>query len=102
MRQITEFMSESVTVTYWGVHGTLPVCGADNLRYGGNTSCVSVEVSGEPMFIFDCGSGIKQLSDSISAAKIQRLSARIFVSHTHWDHINTFSSVASARCGQTT
>ena len=89
MRQIDEIMSESVTVSYWGVHGTLPVCGAGTLRYGGNTSCVSIEVSGEPLFIFDCGSGIKQLSDSINAAKIQRLSARIFISHTHWDHINT-------------
>ena len=89
MRQIDEILSESVTVSYWGVHGTLPVCGAGSLRYGGNTSCVSVEVSGEPLFIFDCGSGIKQLSDSISATKVQRMSARIFISHTHWDHINT-------------
>ena len=90
MRQVTEIMSEGLTVNYWGVRGTLPVCGASSLRYGGNTSCVSIEVSGEPMFIFDCGSGIKQLSDRINAAKIQRLSARIFISHTHWDHINTF------------
>ena len=89
MRQIDEILSENVVVTYWGVHGTLPVCGAGSLRYGGNTSCVSVEVSGEPLFIFDCGSGIKQLSDSLAAAKSQRLSARIFISHTHWDHINT-------------
>ena len=89
MKQIDEILSESVTVTYWGVHGTLPVCGAGTLRYGGNTSCVTIEVSGEPLFIFDCGSGIKQLSDSINAAKVQRLSARIFISHTHWDHINT-------------
>ena len=89
MQQIDEILSESVTVNYWGVHGTLPVCGAGSLRYGGNTSCVSVEVSGEPLFIFDCGSGIKQLSDSLAAAKVQRLSARIFISHTHWDHINT-------------
>ena len=89
IKQINEILSESVTVTYWGVHGTLPVCGADTLRYGGNTSCVTIEVSGEPLFIFDCGSGIKKLSDSINAAKVQRLSARIFISHTHWDHINT-------------
>ena len=89
IRQINEILSESVTVNYWGVHGTLPVCGAGSLRYGGNTSCVSVEVSGEPLYIFDCGSGVKQLSDSIFAAKTQRLSARIFISHTHWDHINT-------------
>jgi CheY-like chemotaxis protein len=89
IRQITEILSENVTVSYWGVHGTLPACGADYLRYGGNTPCVSVEISGEPLFIFDSGTGIKQLSDSIAAAKTQRVSARIFISHTHWDHINT-------------
>jgi CheY-like chemotaxis protein len=87
--QINEILSESVTVNYWGVHGTLPVCGPGSLRYGGNTPCVSVEISGEPLIIFDCGSGIKQLSDSLAAAKVQRLSARVFISHTHWDHINT-------------
>ena len=89
MKQIEEIMSESVTVHYWGVRGTLPVSGQHSLRYGGNTSCVTIEISGEPLFIFDCGSGVKKLSDSINAAKIQRLSARIFISHTHWDHINT-------------
>lgn len=89
IRQIDEILSKSVTVSYWGVHGTLPVCGAGTLRYGGNTPCVSIEVSGEPLFIFDCGTGIKQLSDSLAARNIQRLSARIFISHTHWDHINT-------------
>ena len=86
---IAEILSEKVTVSYWGVHGTLPVPGAGSLRYGGNTPCVTVEISGEPLYIFDCGSGIKRLSDHLAAAKVQRLSARIFISHTHWDHINT-------------
>ncbi len=35
------------------------------------------------------GTGIKQLSDHIAASKVQRLSARVFITHTHWDHINT-------------
>lgn len=86
---IAEILSEKVTISYWGVHGTLPVPGPDALRYGGNTPCVSVAISGEPLYIFDCGSGIKKLSDHLVAAKVQRLSARIFISHTHWDHINT-------------
>jgi phosphoribosyl 1,2-cyclic phosphodiesterase/CheY-like chemotaxis protein len=89
MHTITEILSEEVTVTYWGVHGTLPVPGAGTLRYGGNTPCVSVEVSGEPLYVFDCGSGIKQLSDHLGESQVQRLSARVFISHTHWDHINT-------------
>ena len=89
LRLITEILSEKVTVSYWGVHGTLPVPGQEALRYGGNTPCVSVEISGEPLYIFDCGSGIKQLSDHLLASQVQRLSARVFISHTHWDHINT-------------
>ena len=86
---INEILSEQVTVSYWGVHGTLPVQGAGTLRYGGNTPCISVEINGEPLYVFDCGSGIKQLSDYLTASKVQRLSARVFITHTHWDHINT-------------
>ena len=87
---IMEIVESRVAVTYWGVHGTLPTPGSAYTRYGGNTPCVSVEIGGEPLYIFDCGSGIKRLSDSIMAAgATQRFSARIFVSHTHWDHINT-------------
>jgi phosphoribosyl 1,2-cyclic phosphodiesterase/CheY-like chemotaxis protein len=89
LRLIAEILSEKVTVSYWGVHGTLPVPGPRTLRYGGNTPCVSVEISGEPLYVFDCGTGIKQLSDHLAATKVQRLSARIFITHTHWDHINT-------------
>ena len=89
LSEIDEFVSNHMMVTYWGVHGTLPVPGPRTLRRGGNTSCVSIEVGGEPLYIFDCGSGIKQLSDHIMASGAQRISARIFISHTHWDHINT-------------
>src|SRR5581483_1706277 len=89
LQSILEIVSSRVGVTYWGVHGTLPAPGAAYTRYGGNTPCVSVEIGGEPLYIFDCGSGIKRLSDRIMAAGAQRFSARIFISHTHWDHINT-------------
>jgi CheY-like chemotaxis protein len=89
LAEIDEFVSNHMVVTYWGVHGTLPVPGPRTLRRGGNTSCMSIEIGGEPLFIFDCGSGIKQLSDQIMASGAQRISARIFISHTHWDHINT-------------
>src|SRR3954471_10824577 len=71
--QIEEIVSHKVTVNYWGVHGTLPVPGPHTLRYGGNTPCFSVEVGGdEPLYIFDCGSGIKKLSDKVLASKEPR------------------------------
>ncbi|MEI6722657.1 MAG: response regulator, partial [Betaproteobacteria bacterium] len=74
LASIDEFVSNQMVVTYWGVHGTLPVPGPRTLRRGGNTSCVSIEVGGEPLYIFDCGSGIKQLSDQIMASGTQRFS----------------------------
>jgi CheY-like chemotaxis protein/phosphoribosyl 1,2-cyclic phosphodiesterase len=90
LQQVFEIVSERVSLHYWGVHGTLPAPGPAYTRYGGNTPCVSVEVGGgEPLYIFDCGSGIKRLSDRLMEAASERFSGRIFISHTHWDHINT-------------
>ena len=89
LHSISEIVSDRIGLHYWGVHGTLPVPGTQYTRYGGNTSCVSVDVGGgEPLYVFDCGSGIKGLSDHLMKNATQRMSARIFISHTHWDHIN--------------
>ena len=90
LKSVNEFVSNRILLQYWGVHGTLPAPGPAYTRYGGNTPCVSVEVGGgEPLYVFDCGSGIKRLSDHVMAGGAQRFSGRIFISHTHWDHINT-------------
>ena len=89
LESVNDIISNRVVLRYWGVHGTLPAPGPAYTRYGGNTPCVSVDVGGEPLYIFDCGSGIKRLSDHVMAGAQQRFSGRIFISHTHWDHINT-------------
>jgi phosphoribosyl 1,2-cyclic phosphodiesterase len=89
VRTINEMVSDRLAVSYWGVHGTLPTPGDAYTRYGGNTPCISVDISGEPLYVFDCGSGIKRLSDRVMARGSERMSARVFISHTHWDHINT-------------
>ena len=89
LQSVYEIVSERISLHYWGVHGTLPAPGPAYTRYGGNTPCVSVEIGGEPLYIFDCGSGIKRLSDRIMESSGERFSGRIFISHTHWDHINT-------------
>ena len=89
LKSVNEFVSNRILLRYWGVHGTLPAPGPAYTRYGGNTPCVSMEIGGEPLYIFDCGSGIKRLSDHVMAGGTERFSGRIFISHTHWDHINT-------------
>ncbi len=85
--EVDALMGDTMTAKFWGVRGTLPVPGQKSLRYGGNTSCVSLNFSGAPMMIFDAGSGIKSLSDHLMS-KGERITAKIFISHPHWDHIN--------------
>jgi phosphoribosyl 1,2-cyclic phosphodiesterase len=72
---------------FWGVRGTLPVPGYKSLKYGGNTSCVSLELPDDRWFVFDAGSGIKELSNSLDRGRA--FAGKIFISHPHWDHISS-------------
>ncbi|HEX8310645.1 MAG TPA: MBL fold metallo-hydrolase [Chthoniobacteraceae bacterium] len=73
--------------TLWGTRGSTPVPGARFLRHGGNTSCMSVTY-GDARFIFDAGSGIRDLGQEVMAGTHRKL--HLFVTHTHWDHIQGF------------
>jgi len=74
-------------VKFWGVRGSTPTPQAENLRYGGNTSCVEVRV-GDRIFIFDCGTGFRVLGHELEREFADRpFAAHVFVSHFHWDHI---------------
>ncbi|MGH8459332.1 MAG: response regulator, partial [Nevskiales bacterium] len=86
--RILEIAESRFTLKFWGVRGTLPVPGKDSLRYGGNTNCVTLELPTKTLFVFDAGTGIKALSDALLAEKRSPVTARIFISHPHWDHIN--------------
>ena len=88
VNQVEKIIEDRITVRFWGVRGTLPTPGAKSVRYGGNTSCVTVEFATGQFFIFDAGSGIKLLSDHLMATRRMPMTARIFISHPHWDHIN--------------
>jgi len=86
--ELYEIMADKMELSFWGIRGTLPVPGTDTVRYGGNTSCVSVSFPQDRLFIFDGGSGIKALSDHLLRNRQQSIRAKIFISHPHWDHIN--------------
>jgi phosphoribosyl 1,2-cyclic phosphodiesterase len=74
-------------IKFWGVRGSTPTPQPENLRYGGNTSCVEVRL-GDRIFIFDCGTGFRMLGHALEREFVDRpLAAHVFVSHFHWDHI---------------
>lgn len=81
------YTGEVMRITFWGVRGSTPAPQPENMRYGGNTSCVEVRL-GEAIYIFDCGTGFRVLGESLSREFKERpVSAHVFVSHFHWDHI---------------
>ena len=59
------------------------------MRYGGNTSCVAVEVGDEPPIVLDLGTGLRPLGHALEDR--YGLDAPIeftaFLTHLHWDHI---------------
>lgn len=72
----------------WGARGTGPTPAADHLAYGGNTSCVAVELDDGEHIILDCGSGLVSLGSSLAARKGATVGAfHVFISHYHFDHI---------------
>jgi len=74
-------------IKFWGVRGSTPTPQPENLRYGGNTSCVEVRL-GDNLYIFDCGTGFRSLGQQLRRqSQSGSIRAHIFVSHFHWDHI---------------
>jgi phosphoribosyl 1,2-cyclic phosphodiesterase len=69
----------------------MPTPGPDTVLFGGNTSCLELRFDGR-LVIVDAGSGIRQLGDQLMKTDIRKgpISADIFITHTHWDHIMGF------------
>ena len=73
---------------FWGVRGSTPTPLSQNLGYGGNTSCLEIRLPNDDLFIFDGGTGIRDLG--INLSKNPADAARdihLFLTHYHWDHI---------------
>ena len=77
-------------VRFWGVRGSVPAPGPATVRYGGNTSCVSIEAPGCDLIVLDAGTGIRQLGADLARTGRLPLTAHLLLSHTHWDHIQGF------------
>jgi diguanylate cyclase (GGDEF)-like protein len=77
-------------VRFWGTRGSIPAPGPQTARYGGNTSCVEVQIGDGSVIILDCGTGVRELG--LKLLKYQKTFERIYllIGHTHWDHIQGF------------
>jgi phosphoribosyl 1,2-cyclic phosphodiesterase len=71
-------------VTFWGVRGSIPTPGPNTVQFGGNTSCVELR-AGKAILIFDGGTGLRLLGKKLLAET--PITAHMFFSHVHWDHI---------------
>ena len=75
-------------IKFWGVRGSTPTPQAENMRYGGNTSCVEVRVGDQHLYL-----RLRHRLPQCWASNCKRefgdkpFSAHVFVSHFHWDHI---------------
>jgi phosphoribosyl 1,2-cyclic phosphodiesterase len=84
-------------VKFYGVRGSLPVCGREFERYGGNTTCIRLyRENVNRIAIIDAGTGIRNLGKEIMRGKISQETINILFSHFHWDHIQGFPFFAPA------
>ncbi|MFU8787952.1 MAG: MBL fold metallo-hydrolase [Methylobacter sp.] len=70
---------------FWGVRGSIPTPGPNTVKYGGNTTCIEIRTDDNDLIILDAGTGIHALAQNL--LKEMPIQAHIFITHTHWDHI---------------
>jgi phosphoribosyl 1,2-cyclic phosphodiesterase len=73
-------------VRIWGSRGSLASPGPETVRYGGNTSCVEVELSDGTIIVLDAGTGIRALGNAL-AVNHGRRPINVLLTHLHMDHL---------------
>ena len=75
-------------IKYYGTRGSIPTPGADTIKYGGNTACISIQTETDRI-ILDAGSGLRLLGLDLMKESQMREKGHctFFFSHVHWDHI---------------
>jgi phosphoribosyl 1,2-cyclic phosphodiesterase len=74
-----------VIVRIWGARGSLSAPGPSTVGYGGNTSCVEVELADGTPLILDAGSGIRELGRRLAERDPGLL--HVCLTHLHLDHV---------------
>lgn len=70
--------------TVWGCRGSLATPGPETVRYGGNTSCVELELDDGTIVVLDAGTGVRALG--LRLARRQQ-PIHVCLTHLHLDHL---------------
>ena len=71
--------------TIWGSRGTLASPGPETIRYGGQTSCIVLDLDDGSVVILDAGTGIRPYGMSLAGVHPPRVD--LLITHLHADHI---------------
>lgn len=83
-------MDNKIKIKFWGVRGSTPCANAENMVFGGNTTCLQIESEIIPeLLIVDCGTGFRNLGNQLME-KGTGNKGKIFITHPHWDHLQGF------------
>ena len=86
-------------VKFRGVRGSYPIADKNFMEYGGNTSCVEVNVNGH-LIILDAGTGLisvgnellkKHITSGVKPSERIPVNATVLISHIHQDHLQGFT-----------
>src|SRR5688572_7507759 len=73
---------------FWGVRGSTPTPQRENMRFGGNTSCIELRTDSDEVLILDGGTGIRLLGNKLEKEfQDKPIKGHILFSHFHLDHI---------------
>jgi phosphoribosyl 1,2-cyclic phosphodiesterase len=69
----------------WGCRGSVAAPGPDTVRYGGNTSCVEVQLASGHTIVLDAGTGMRPLG--VSMQDHMPVGLHVMLTHLHMDHL---------------
>lgn len=84
-------------IKFYGIRGSIPICGKAFQKYGGNTTCIRIHREDvNRIVIIDAGTGIRNLGKELVNMGLKQNIINILFSHFHWDHIQGFPFFAPA------
>ncbi|GIU89139.1 MAG: MBL fold metallo-hydrolase [Acidimicrobiia bacterium] len=93
-------MSGGIRIGFHGVRGSTPCEGPQYQRYGGHSSCVSLEADGQPPIVFDLGTGLRAYGERLGG--VHPFHGAVLLTHLHWDHVQGLPFFAPLHDPETT